>query len=81
MIDRWAAELGADRLTVMILDPDDRGLLMRSFEAVLALPEGTLSQLPAGAQNRSMTAAEAELFRQVNIALKRNRLRYDDYAI
>jgi hypothetical protein len=80
VIDRWVSEIGADRLTVIILDPDDHGLLLRSFDSLLALPPGTLADLPAGQQNRSMTAAEAELFRQVNIALRRNRLPYDDYA-
>jgi hypothetical protein len=80
VIDRWVAEIGADRLTVIVLDPDDRGLLLRSFDSLLGLPLGTLADQPVGQQNRSMTAAEAELFRQVNIVLRRNRLPYDDYA-
>lgn len=80
VIDRWVGEVGADRLTVLILDPKDRGLLMRSFDDLLALPEGTLADLPIGQQNRSMAAAEAEMFRQVNIALRRNRLPYADYS-
>lgn len=80
VIDRWAGEIGADRLTVIVLDPDDRELLLRSFDSLLALPAGTLANLATGQQNRSMSAAEAELFRQVNIALRRNRLPYPDYA-
>lgn len=80
VIERWAGELGADRLTVIVLDPGDRGLLLRSFDSLLGLPVGTLATMPTGQQNRSMSAAEAELFRQVNIALRRNRLPYDDYA-
>jgi hypothetical protein len=80
VVERWAAEVGPDRLTIIVLDPDDRGLLLRSFEDLLSLPVGTLAQMPAGQQNRSMTAAEAELFRQVNIALRRHRLPYDDYS-
>lgn len=80
VIDRWAAEIGADRLTVIVLDPDDRALLLRSFDTLLALPTGTLANMSVGQQNRSMTAAEAELFRQVNIALRRNRLPYEDYS-
>jgi hypothetical protein len=80
VIDRWAGEIGADRLTVIVLDPDDRGLLLRSFDALLDLPTGTFAELPGNRQNRSMTPAEAELFRQVNIALRRNRLPYEDYA-
>ncbi len=80
VIDRWVGEIGADRLTVVILDPDDRGLLLRSFDDLLGLPIGTLADLPVGQQNRSMSAAEAELFRQVNIALRRNRISYRDYS-
>jgi hypothetical protein len=80
VIDRWAGEIGADRLTVIILDPNDRGLLLRSFDDLLALPIGTLANLPSGRQNRSMTAAEAELFRRVNIALRRNRVPYEEYS-
>jgi len=80
VIDRWAAEVGADRLTVIVLDPDDRSLLLRSFDQLLALPAGTLANMVVGQQNRSMTASEAELFRQVNIALRRNRLPWDDYS-
>jgi hypothetical protein len=80
VIERWVGELGADRFTVVILDPEDRGLLLRSFDDLLALPVGTLADLPTGQQNRSMTTAEAELFRQVNIALRRHRLNYQEYS-
>jgi hypothetical protein len=80
VVERWAAEVGADRLTVIVLDPDDRGLLLRSFDELLGLPAGTLGQVHTGPQNRSMTAAEAELFRQINVSLRRHRLPYDDYA-
>ena len=80
VIERWVSEIGADRFTVVILDPNDRGLLLRSFDDLLGLPVGTLADLPTGQQNRSMTAAEAELFRRLNIALRRNRLAYEDYS-
>jgi len=80
VIERWVSEIGADRFTVVILDPDDRGLLLRSFDDLLALPVGTLANLPAGQQNRSMTTTEAELFRRLNIALRRNRLSYENYS-
>ena len=80
VVERWAGEVGADRVTVIVLDPDDRDLLLRSFEDLLALPPGALTRMPNARQNRSLTAAEAELFRQFNVAAKRHRLRYDDYA-
>jgi hypothetical protein len=80
VVERWAGEIGADRMTVIVLDPDDRGLLLRSFDDLLGLPVDTLATMPNGQVNRSMTAPEAELFRQVNIALRRHRLTYEQYA-
>jgi len=77
---RWADAVGADRMTVAVLDPADRRLLFRTFENALRLPEGSLRPGSCARGNRSMTAAEAELFRRVNTVLRRKELPWPDYA-
>jgi hypothetical protein len=67
VVQRWAARLGPERVTLVVLDDADRGGLYRTFEQLLDLPAGTLVPDPAiSASNRSMTAAEAEMLRLVN---------------
>ena len=80
VLERWAAGVGADRLTVVVLDDSDRSLLLRAFDDLLGLPAGTLREGATDGRNRSLTAAEAELFRRLNVALRRNRVAWDDYA-
>ena len=64
---RWAERLGPDRVSLVVLDEGDRDYLFRTFEHLLALPSGLLVPDPElSASNRSMTAAEAEMLRQVN---------------
>jgi hypothetical protein len=64
---RWAQRLGPDRVTLVVLDERDREYLFRTFEHLLDLPSGLLVPDPElSASNRSMTAAEAEMLRQVN---------------
>jgi hypothetical protein len=80
VIDRWATEIGADRLSVVALDENDRGLLFRTFDDLLGLPIGSLAEAPADHGNRSMTAAEAELFRRVNVVLRGTDVSWSQYA-
>lgn len=80
VLERWAAGVGPDRLTVVVLDDSDRTLLLRAFDELLGLPVGTLREGTTDGRNRSLTAAEAELFRRLNVALRRNRVHWDDYA-
>lgn len=80
VIERWAVEVGADRVTVVVLDQSDRGLLLRTFDDLLGLPIGTLTEGPAAHGNRSMTSAEAEFFRRVNLVIRRTDLPWPDYA-
>jgi hypothetical protein len=67
VMQRWADRLGPDRVSLLVVDEADRGWLMRTFEALIGVPAGTLVPDPAiSAGNRSMTAGEAELLRLVN---------------
>lgn len=64
---RWAERIGPERVTMVMLDSADRGFLYRTFESMLALPEGLLvPDESLIASNRSMTAAESELLRLLN---------------
>ncbi|MGB7981606.1 MAG: hypothetical protein WCF36_12530 [Candidatus Nanopelagicales bacterium] len=68
VMERWAARLGPHRVRLVVLDESDRNGLFRTFEGLLGLPEGLLVPDPElSASNRSMTAAEAELLRLINV--------------
>lgn len=80
VIRRWAGRAGADHTVVMVLDPTDRDLIYRSFSGLLGLPQGLVKESYEGRENRSMTAAESELFRQVNVFMRAQKVAWDDYA-
>ncbi|HZZ95891.1 MAG TPA: hypothetical protein VFE19_02665 [Jatrophihabitantaceae bacterium] len=69
-VPRWARAAGPGGLTVLVIDEADRTLLPRTFEQLLELPPGMLSDSRARMSNRSMTAAEAEMVRQVNVGVR-----------
>lgn len=61
----WAEQVGADRTTVVVVDESDRRMLMRTFEELVDVPEGTLEPHDLAA-NRSLTVPEVELLRGFN---------------
>jgi hypothetical protein len=65
---RWAEVVGPDNLTVVVVDEDDPRWLLHVFERMLSLRDGTLP-LPPGRPNRSLSLAEAETLRKVNVAI------------
>ena len=68
LVERWAEVLGTDRLTAVIADDRDRDALLRAFEGLTGLQTGTLVAAE-DRDNRSLTAAEVELVRQLTLAL------------
>jgi hypothetical protein len=79
LVARWAAAAGAENVTVIVVDESDRLMLLRTFEAMLALPNGFLE--PAeGTTNRSLTLAEAEVVRMLNEEFKRREWPARSYA-
>lgn len=72
LVRRWSAVVGAENVTVIVLDSADHSFLPASFERLFGLPDGLLSKanLPTRAVNRSMTAAEVEMIRQLNRKLR-----------
>ncbi len=69
LVARWADTVGSDRTTVVVVDERDHGLVLRVFEQLLGLREGTLVAEQDRA-NRSMTLPEVEAVRAFNGALK-----------
>jgi hypothetical protein len=65
-VARWADIVGPDRTHVVIIAAGDHGAIFRGFEALLALPNGVLSERGGLLNNRSMTRAEAEFVRRLN---------------
>ena len=70
LVARWAEVVGRDRVTVVVADDRDRTASLRAFERLTGLREGTLVA-PDDRQNRSLTAAEVELVRELHAALDR----------
>ncbi|HJP89130.1 MAG TPA: hypothetical protein VJ850_08860 [Candidatus Limnocylindrales bacterium] len=69
LVARWAEVLGPDRVTVVALDDRDRDMVLRVFEQLTGLRDGTLVTEPDLA-NRSMTVPEIETIRAFNIAYR-----------
>ncbi|MFH9858231.1 hypothetical protein [Streptomyces sp. NPDC017202] len=65
LVERWAAAVGADRVTVVVVDDRDRDGLMRTFEELLGLPERLLRAVP-GTANRSLTLAKTGMLRNLH---------------
>lgn len=60
----WSSAVGEDHVTVVVLDPADRGHLLDSFDRLLGLPPGTLQPQPK-LTNESLPYPEAEMLRLV----------------
>jgi hypothetical protein len=69
LIGRWAAGLGRDRITAVVVDERDHGMLLRTFESLLGLREGTIGA-DRDLSNRSMTVPEVEAVRAFNAAAR-----------
>ena len=69
LVDRWAAVVGPERVTVVVVD-SERGAVLRGFERLLGLTVGTLVADPDLA-NRSLTLPETEAVRAFNVQFKR----------
>lgn len=65
LVRRWAGVVGPENLTVIVVDGSDPGMLLRTFESLTGLPDGSL--VPKDdVVNRSLTLGEVELVRFVN---------------
>ncbi|MEV5876233.1 hypothetical protein AB0L75_18765 [Streptomyces sp. NPDC052101] len=79
LVERWARAVGPRRVTVVVVDDRDRGGLLRIFEALLGLPENLLQPIP-DTVNRSLTLAETEILRNLNVKFRGNKLPEELYS-
>ncbi|MGW3136692.1 hypothetical protein, partial [Streptomyces sp. NPDC001139] len=79
LVGRWAAVVGPERVTVVVVDDRDRDGLMRTFETLLGLPENLLRPVP-DTVNRSLTLAETEMLRNLNKEFRGNGLPDELYS-
>ncbi|WP_029149321.1 hypothetical protein [Microbacterium indicum] len=69
IVERWARVVGADNVTVVVVDPAHRDNLTGAFEGMLGLPAGMLDVADdGGVANRGMTVGEASLMLALNEA-------------
>lgn len=76
----WSEVLDPARIHAVVADPADRGLVPRTLEQLLGVPEGLVADQPVDAHNRSLTAPEVELLR-ATIGLVRDHLTWDEYSL
>ena len=81
VVRRWATAAGKDHVTVVVVDKAAPTQLTDAFESMLELPAGFLvdSSLGGLQGNRSFSAEEAELMRQVNLAIKGQAVEWGEY--
>lgn len=65
-VRRWADIVGPERTYAIVVPNDDRNFIFNAFEQLLGLPHDFLADRQGPGQNRSMTAAEAEMVRRLN---------------
>jgi hypothetical protein len=78
MLRRWIGAVGADRITVVVLDRHDRSRSFSTMSDLLGIDRQVLESHSSLTSNRSMTAAEAEVLRQLNIKVA-HELSWNDY--
>ena len=69
LVERWAGIVGADHVTVVVVDDRAREGIFHNFEDLLGLPRETLYDQRGEVSNRSMTLAEAAFLRRLNVAV------------
>jgi hypothetical protein len=69
LVERWAAVLGPERITCVVVDDRDHDVLMRAFEQLLDVETGTLVP-QIDLLNRSLTLPESEAVRAFNLAFQ-----------
>jgi hypothetical protein len=68
LVARWVSVVGQDNVTVVALDDKDHGMVLRTFEQLTGLTEGTIAPVD-DFTNRSLTLPEVEALRAFNAEL------------
>ena len=80
VVARWARLVGAEHLTVVVADPAHPERVQGAFETLLGLRPGALAPVEQSGfhRNRSLSAAEAALFLEVNRRLPAGAMTEDE---
>lgn len=70
LVERWADVAGNENVAVLVVDTSDPRGIFDGFEDIIGLRRGTLAPTPGS--NRSLSANEVELVRQLNEAVREN---------
>ena len=79
VLTRWAAAVGPENVSVLVLEDVPRESMFVTFAQMLGVPSDILTTRMDLTSNRSMTAAEAELLVQLNARVK-NEMQWNDYV-
>ena len=81
VVRRWAALVGPEQVTAVIVDKAHPNRLTDAFEGLFDLPAGFLvdGQLGGLRRNRAMSRAESELIRQLNLRIAGRQVQWNDY--
>ena len=79
VLTRWAAAVGPENVSVLVLEDVPRDSMFVTFAQLLGVPPEVLTSRMDLTSNRSMTAAEAELLVQLNARVK-NEMQWNDYV-
>jgi hypothetical protein len=69
LVARWAEAVGPEAITVIVVDDRDHDFVLRVFERLTGLREGTLAP-HSDRTNRSLTLPEIEAVRAFNVAFR-----------
>jgi hypothetical protein len=78
LVERWAAQVGPDRVTVVVADESDHRQLLDLFERFLGLPAGTL-ELHPDRSNEGFGLVETELVRRLRGRFRDRGWRFPEY--
>ena len=70
LVERWAGLVGADQVSVIVLEDVNRAAMFGSFAQLIDVPEEMFTSRMDLTANRSMTAGESELLRRLNKKIK-----------
>jgi len=79
VIDRWTSAVGADRVTVLVLEDVDRSAVFATFAQLLGVDPTILTSRMDLTSNRSMTAAEAQFLMALNARVKKS-MQWEEYV-
>jgi hypothetical protein len=73
LVETWGGVIGDENIAIVLVDRAQPNAIFSAFEEMLALPNGFLAPGSTQPGKRSLTVQEAELLRQINVLLPRDK--------